>query len=181
MGAVVLGIAALFIMFAYSKSKWAPVEGYPLIAQFDRIDGLHEGSEVRIGGVKVGAITSLKVDPVTYRAQADFQIKDSIHVPKDTAAEVVSDGLLGSKYLALVPGGDDDMLSPGDQITHTQSAVSLESMIGKLIFNKNEDGKGAGGQGASGTDKTPSASPGGADLASLEESPSSAKDQGTKG
>lgn len=156
MGAVVLGVAFLFIFFAYSKSKWAPVEGYPLVAFFDRIDGLHEGSEVRIGGVKVGAVTQLKVDLETYMAQVTFQVKDKIKLPKDSSAEIASDGLLGSKYLALVPGGDDEVLAAGGRIRHTQSSVSLESMIGKLIFSKNDDSKGGKGE-ASTTEATSSA------------------------
>lgn len=145
MGAVVLAVAGFFLVFAYSSSGMKTSGGTPYHAQFDRIDGLNVGNDVRISGVKVGTIKALKVDPKTFLADVDLTVAPDVALPIDSSAEIVSDGLMGGKYLAIVPGGDDATIAPGGQITHTQSAVSLEGMIGQLIFSnkkKTEDEKG---------------------------------------
>lgn len=138
MGAVILVVFAFCIIFAYSTSQWQPSKGYEVIAKFDRIDGIVRGSDVRLSGVKVGTIKDLHLDPKTYLAVVHLTLEPHVNLPTDSAAEIVSDGLLGGKYLALVPGGEDANIVPGGEIVHTQSAVSLESLIGKFIFNAQE-------------------------------------------
>ncbi len=138
MGAVILVVFAFCIIFAYSTSQWQPSKGYEVIARFDRIDGIMRGSDVRLSGVKVGTIKDLHLDPKTYLAVVHLTLEPHVSLPTDSAAEIVSDGLLGGKYLALVPGGEDANIAPGGEIVHTQSAVSLESLIGKFIFNAQE-------------------------------------------
>ena len=138
MGAVILVVFAFCIIFAYSTSQWQPSKGYEVIAKFDRIDGIVRGSDVRLSGVKVGTIKDLHLDPKTYIAIVHLTLEPYVSLPTDSAAEIVSDGLLGGKYLALVPGGEDANIAPGGEIIHTQSAVSLESLIGKFIFNAQE-------------------------------------------
>jgi phospholipid/cholesterol/gamma-HCH transport system substrate-binding protein len=134
-GAVVLVIAAGFLAYAVAHSGTGTVAGYPLEAKFDRIDGLSVGADVRLAGVKVGSVTAARIDPASYLAVVDLTVEKSIQLPKDTSAEITSDGLLGGKYLSLVPGGDSQMLKPGQTITITQSAVSLEELLGKFIFS----------------------------------------------
>jgi phospholipid/cholesterol/gamma-HCH transport system substrate-binding protein len=102
---------------------------------------LQVGSDVRLSGVKVGLISDITVDPSTFMAQVKFSLRDEIKLPVDSSAEIVSDGLLGGKYLALVPGGDEETLSSGSEIAYTQASVSLEAMIGQLIFSKKDEGK----------------------------------------
>ncbi len=136
LGAVVLALASLFLVFAYTNSQLVQqAGGYPLIAKFDRIDGLKVGSDVRLGGVIVGKVTSQSVNPETFLAEVTFQVSDALKLPMDTSAEVVSDGLLGDKYVSLVPGGDEETLEPGAEVEHTQSAVNLETLIGKAVFS----------------------------------------------
>ena len=135
MGAVVLVIAAVFLFFAYSTSQVRSVSGYPLTAKFDRIEGIREGGDVRISGIKVGSIVSESLDPKTFLATVRLSIDPSIKLPDDTVAEIVSAGLLGDKYLSLVPGGSDKTIPPGGEIRYTQSSVSLEHMIGQMIFS----------------------------------------------
>ncbi len=140
MGAVVLVVAVLFISFAYSSSQFQPVQGYEITAKFDRIDGIIRGSDIKMSGVKVGNVTNITLDPQTYLAIVALTLEPSVHIPKDTSAEIVGDGLLGSKFIALVPGGEEDMIPEGGEITHTQSSVSLEALIGKFIYNsENKD------------------------------------------
>jgi phospholipid/cholesterol/gamma-HCH transport system substrate-binding protein len=134
-GAVVLLLAAGFLGYAVAHSGRTGVSGYTLNAQFDHIDGLDTGAAVRIAGVRVGSVTSETIDPKTFAAVVTMTIADTIRLPKDTSAQVASESLLGGKYIALSPGGDRAMLQPGQTITITQGAVSLEQLLGKFIFS----------------------------------------------
>jgi phospholipid/cholesterol/gamma-HCH transport system substrate-binding protein len=140
LGAVVLIVAVVFLGFAYSSSQVNGGDGYELIARFDRVDGLEKGSDVRISGIKVGAVREQLLDPETFRAEVRFTVREDVELPLDTSASVVSAGLLGGKYLQLVPGGDIDYLKPGDEVTLTQSAVNLEDLIGQAIFSQGGGG-----------------------------------------
>ena len=160
MGAVVLVIAALFLFFAYTTSQLRAVRGYEVTADFERIDGIRDGGDVRISGIKVGSVLSEHLDPKTFIATVRMSIDPAISLPDDTVAEIVSSGLLGDKYLALVPGGSEEAIPPGGRIKYTQSSVSLENLIGQLIFSA------PGGPKKPGEGETPapqgSAPPGGA-------------------
>lgn len=143
MGGVVLLIAIFFLTFAYMSSGYKNGEGVPYWAQFDRIDGLFVGSDVRMSGVKVGTIKKVDINPQTYLAVVHFTSAPDIALPKDSSAEILSDGLMGNKYLALIPGGEEENLPENAEIKHTQSAISLEGMIGQLIFSAKDEKKDA--------------------------------------
>jgi phospholipid/cholesterol/gamma-HCH transport system substrate-binding protein len=143
LGAIVLIVAVGFLAFAYRSSQVSDSDGYELLARFDRVDGLERGADVRVSGIKVGAVVDQSLDPETYRAEVRFTLRDDVQLPLDSSAAVVSNGLLGGKYLALVPGGDIEMLEPGDEVTLTQSSINLEDLIGHMIFSQ-----GAGSPGA---------------------------------
>ena len=134
-GAVVLAVAVGFLGYAVANTGRGGSSGYILHAKFDRIDGLSVGSDVRVAGVKVGSITSARIDSATYQALVDFSVQQAIRMPRDSSAQVTSDGLLGGKFLSLVPGGDEKMLPDGGDVTITQSAASLEDLLGKFIFS----------------------------------------------
>ncbi len=134
-GAVVLVVAVGFLGYAVASTGRGVSEGYSLNADFERIDGLALGSDVRMAGVRVGRITQASIDPKTYQAHVRFSVQNDIKLPADSSAEITSDGLLGGKVLSLVPGGDDKMLPDGGRVTITQSAVSLEQLLGKFIFS----------------------------------------------
>ena len=136
MGAVVLVVAALFLVFAYQTSRLRPVsDGYEVSADFSRIDGIQTGSDVRISGIKIGTVVADELDPKTYLATIRMAIDPAVRLPEDTVAQVTSAGLLGDKYMSLVPGGAEEMIPPGGKIRYTQSSISLENMIGQLIFS----------------------------------------------
>ena len=134
MGTIVLGIAVAFIVFAYTRSSVATVTGYEIQAKFTRIDGLVNGADVRVGGIKVGSVVEQNLDPVTYQAIVRMSIAEEVGLPMDSTAAVVSDGLLGGKYVNLEPGGADDMMSPGHTIVYTQSSIMIEQLIGQFVF-----------------------------------------------
>ena len=143
-GALILCIAIGFLVFSYKTADVVQSgAGYNLVAKFERADGLSLGSDVRIAGVKIGKVTSQALDPISYNAVINMRINNDIKIPADSSAQIVGDGLLGNKYVAISPGGDDKMLANNEQITITQSSVNIETLIGKMIFNpdKNKDGK----------------------------------------
>jgi len=134
-GAVVLLVAGGFLVYAVVNTGRAQSGGDTLHATFDSIDGLSTGSDVRLAGVKVGAVTATTIDDKTFQAKVAFSVPASIHLPTDSSAQITSDGLLGGKYLALMPGGANDTIPNDGTVTITQSAVSLEQLLGKFIFS----------------------------------------------
>lgn len=140
LGAIVLAIATFFVVFAYNSSA-TPKAGYTVTASFDGIDGLVSGNDVRIGGVKIGHITNMDIDTKTYQAKISMNIAPHIPLPKDTSAAVVSESLLGGKYISLTPGGDEEKLKDGESIEYTQSSLNFEQLLGKFLFSKGDDTK----------------------------------------
>ena len=134
-GAVVLLVAAGFLAYAVANTGHAQSGGNTLHATFESIDGLSVGSDVRVAGVKVGAVNATGIDAKTFQAQVAFSVPASLRLPTDSSAQITSDGLLGGKYLALSPGGASDDIPNGGNVTITQSAVSLEQLLGKFIFS----------------------------------------------
>src|SRR5256714_4600714 len=135
MGAVVLVVAALFLFFAFNTSQLRAVPGYELVADFERVDGVREGGDVRISGIKIGSIVGETLDSKTFLARLRLSIDPSVKLPDDTVAEIVSAGLLGDKYLSLVPGGSETLIPAGGPIKNTQSSVTLGNLIGQMIFS----------------------------------------------
>jgi phospholipid/cholesterol/gamma-HCH transport system substrate-binding protein len=161
MGAVVLVIAALFLFFAYSTSQVGAVTGgYPVTAQFQSVDGIHDGSDVRIGGVKIGSVTEEYLSPETFVATLKMNIDSQYKLPDDTVAEITSPSLLADKVVSLVPGGSDKDIPSGGRIKYTQSSVSLENLIGQMIFSQPGGGQKKPGEG--GAPAPGGAAPGGA-------------------
>ncbi|MEE8532395.1 MAG: outer membrane lipid asymmetry maintenance protein MlaD [Alphaproteobacteria bacterium] len=142
-GAVVLVVAIAFITMAYTRSDVKTVKGYTVLAQFTAIDGLNVGDDVRISGIKVGSVTDQTLDYDYFRAIVHMSIDPAVELPEDTTAAVVSEGLLGGKYVALEPGGDDELITDGGEITLTQSSVNLESLLGKFIYSGSSSGGGS--------------------------------------
>ena len=149
-GAAVLLAAAAFLGYAVTHSGRASGAGggLSLTARFDRIDGLSPGADVRVAGVKVGRVAAQRIDPATFLAVLTLDVDRGLRVPDDSSAEITSESLLGGKYVALVPGGSERVLGDGGEIRITQSAVSLESLLGRFIFSVTQmsgNREGAGG------------------------------------
>lgn len=140
LGAIVLLVAAAFLMYSTSATKAGAIEGYTVNVKFNEIGGLKTGSDVRVGGVKIGTVKNIGLDPATYQADVTLSVKEDIKLPDDTAARVSSESIMGGTYLALDPGGSEENLRPGGTIRFAQDAQNLESLLGKFIFSM-ADGK----------------------------------------
>ncbi len=136
---VALGLAALG-MLALRVSNLASLpsdEGYRVSAQFDNIGGLKVRAPVKLAGVVVGRVDSIRIDPQTYRAEVGMRIDGHYDIlPTDTSAAIYTSGLLGEQYIGLAPGAEEKVLKEGDRITLTQSSIVLENLIGQFLYNK---------------------------------------------
>jgi phospholipid/cholesterol/gamma-HCH transport system substrate-binding protein len=139
LGAVVLFVAAFFLIFSYRTSNVSTGAGYDLVADFSSIGGLKTGDDVQISGVKIGSVTGVTLNPETYLARVTMTIDPDIKVPDDTAALISSESLLGGRYLALEPGGSDKVLAHGGRVPFTQSPQNLEQLLGQFIFSMQGD------------------------------------------
>ena len=145
MGAVVLVVAAAFIVIAFSSGEVQQVTGYQVVAEFDDATGVSSGSDVRMAGVKIGSVSGIDLDPETFFANVTMSIDDSVPLPSDTSARILSDGLLGNTYIALEPGGALENIEDGGRISYTQGAVNLVDLLGRFVFGA-ADGPATGPQ-----------------------------------
>ena len=140
-GAAVIVVAAAFLAYAYGASgKATGRDHYRIEAVFGRIDGVTVGSEVRIAGVKVGAVSANSLDLKTYEANVQLAINRGVGIPEDSIAKVVSDGILGGSHIAIEPGAAEEMLREGDKITITQGSVDLLGLAVDAFTNQASGG-----------------------------------------
>ena len=134
MGAVVLVVAAVFLFFAYTTSQVRAVSGYEVTANFQRVEGIRDGGDVRINGIRVGTIVSMTLDPKTFDAVLRLSIDPTVRLTADSQAEISSSGLLGDKYVSIVPGFGDELIKNGGRIVDTHPPINLESIIKQVVF-----------------------------------------------
>jgi phospholipid/cholesterol/gamma-HCH transport system substrate-binding protein len=135
LGAVVLVVAVMFLIFAYSTANVRSMAGgYQVSADFLKVGGLTRGSDVRMSGITIGTVSAQDLDPKTFTAHVVLTIQDAVRLPTDTEASITSDGLMGGKYVNLVPGHAADRIPPGGKIIHAQDYQSLEDLVGQIIF-----------------------------------------------
>ncbi|MCZ2723040.1 outer membrane lipid asymmetry maintenance protein MlaD [Marinomonas sp. 15G1-11] len=135
---VVLGFIALAYLaiqvsgLAFSDKK----DSYQIVARFDDIGGLSQRAKVSVAGVTIGSVESIALDKELYMALVTMNIdKDVDNLPVDSAAAILTSGLLGEKYIGISIGAEDTFLTSGDEIFDTQSALVLENLISQFLFN----------------------------------------------
>ncbi len=134
-GAVVVAIAAGFFMFMYNASSVGGASGIKIIAEFENIEGISIGSDIRMAGIKVGSVVEQKLDPKSFQAIVTMSVTNTLKLTDDTTAKITSEGLLGSKFIALEIGGSEEILKDGDSLTHTQSALDIWALINEFMFS----------------------------------------------
>lgn len=143
---VCLGVAAVLVLtlrVASLKDVGGKEGSYFVTAAFENIGKLSAGNAVKIAGVTIGRVNAIAVDATTFEAIVTLEIsKNYPNIPKDSAAKILTSGLLGEQYIGLDPGGDDAVLKDGSRLTLTQSALVLENLIGQFVASmadKKED------------------------------------------
>jgi phospholipid/cholesterol/gamma-HCH transport system substrate-binding protein len=146
---VLLGFAALFFLTTQVTNRGIRFgdEGYRVSAQFTNIGGLKVGAPVAMAGVRIGRVENIDFDKQTFMAQVSMRIDAKYDtVPEDSFANINTSGLLGGQYIGIEPGPSETYLKDGDQMTNTQPAIVLESLISKFLFSmggKDKDAEGA--------------------------------------
>lgn len=138
---LLLGIVAMLWLATEATNYGLQVgdETYGVSARFTNVADLKLRSPVKIGGVTVGVVEKVSLDPVTFEAVVEMRIDQRFSdIPSDTSAAILTSGVLGDRYIGLEPGGSMVALVEGDQILITQSAVVLENLISKFLFNTNK-------------------------------------------
>ena len=130
---VLAGLAALaYLTFQVGGLSYKVPGGFELYASFDDIGGLKVRAPIKLSGVKVGQVDSVALDDLL-RARVKLDLAPGLELPVDTAARILTSGVLGDQFIALEPGAEEDILRPGDEIEFTESALSVEKLIGKFV------------------------------------------------
>ena len=135
---VLLGIASIVHLSIRAGSGSLSGESYLIEARFANAGGLHSGSSVLVAGVSIGSVDHVRIDPTDYSAIVSLRVPTTLRLPTDSMASIKSSGLIGDKHVTLSPGADETYLEPGARIFMTESAVDLESLIGKMAFGSVE-------------------------------------------
>jgi len=142
-GFFIAAAIAAFFMLAMSVSNISSYGGgerYTLKARFDNVGGLKVRSPVSAGGVTIGRVTDIQYNSESYEAIVSMAIEAQYDkFPLDTAASILTSGLLGEQFVGFEPGAEEDFLKDGDSIDLTQSALVLEQIIGQFLYSKADD------------------------------------------
>jgi len=141
---LLMGVAALLWLATEATDYGMQVgdDTYMVSARFSNVADLKDRAPVKIGGVTVGLVESITLDPVVFDAIVEMKIdKRYSDIPTDSGASILTSGVLGDRYVGLDPGGALEALADGDEIFVTQSAIVLETLISKYLFNSDKEEK----------------------------------------
>ena len=145
---LVLAIASTNGKFGFARDT------YELTARFTNLGQLRPNAPVKVGGVTIGSVSAIDLDPVKFDTIVTLAIDSRFNeIPIDTSAQILTGGLLGESYVGLQPGGDMEVFLPGEELVYTQPAVDLIQMVGKYMFS------GAGNDGAAADAPAPQPTP----------------------
>ncbi len=136
----------LFLIIGFLSFAWLALQlgevpwltksrSYIVYAEFDNISGVKSGSEIQIAGVVIGTVRDISLNEYDL-ARAAFQINNDVKLAVDSIASVRSQGLIGDKFIQIIPGGDTEFYAPGDTIMDTESSIDLESLISRFAFGQ---------------------------------------------
>jgi phospholipid/cholesterol/gamma-HCH transport system substrate-binding protein len=135
---VLIGAAALLFLALQSANllSLSFQKTYNVSAMFDNIGGLKKQAAVKSAGVVVGRVKDINFDGNSYQARVVMAIEVQHQFPKDSSLKILTSGLLGEQYIGIEAGAEVKVLAEGDKVQDTQSAVVLENLISKFLYNK---------------------------------------------
>ena len=139
---VLLGFAALFFLTTQTTGSdgFAGNDTYTVTARFENVGSLKNRAPVSMSGVTIGRVTQVRFDADRLDAEVTFVVDSRYdRIPEDSDASILTSGLLGSQYVGLQAGGSDIYLEDGSEIQFTQSAIVIENLISKYLFNNSGD------------------------------------------
>ena len=133
---VIIGIACFtWLAVSVAGATFNEQPGYILTARFTSISGLREGAIVEGAGVRIGTVSAIAFDPDSFEAIVTLRINEGVPVQEDAIAAIRTQGIIGEKFINIIPGGFDDLLTDGMEIYETESAISLEELVSRYIFS----------------------------------------------
>ncbi len=136
---VIIGLGCTaYLAMVLANTTFFAGDSYVITAKFTAVNGLRPGSNVEISGVAVGKVSDISLDQKLYQAVVTMQIQNAVGVPVDSTAAVKTSGLIGDKYISIIPGADDTMLKDKETLLDTQAAIDIEEMISKYVFGSVE-------------------------------------------
>ncbi len=139
---VALGMAAIFFLTTQTagSDNFSASDSFSVTARFENVGSLKDKAPVSMSGVTIGRVTSVVFDPASLDAVVTFVIDSQYdRIPEDSDASILTSGLLGSQYIGLQAGGSEFSLEEGSEIQFTQSAIVIENLISKYLFNNDSD------------------------------------------
>ncbi len=133
---VLLGLlAAGYLTLTLANTPLLARGVYTVQAHFPSVSGLRVGSSVEISGVTVGKVIGIQLDQERfYQAKVLMHIHDGVRIPTDSAAAIKTSGLIGDKYIQIIPGADEAFLGDGGAVLDTKAAFDIEEMVSKYLF-----------------------------------------------
>ena len=133
---VIIGLFCACYLFAVlGEISLIRDKQYTVSAYFSSVSGLKTGASVEMAGVEIGTVSRLNIDPERLMAHVEVRINKNIRLTDDSIASIKTAGIIGQKYIEILPGGSDTLLEDGDEIEFTESALDIESLIRKMIFS----------------------------------------------
>lgn len=140
-GTAVLAVAVGFFVYTAQATGLGGGPGSSAasyIGSFRAADGISVGTDVRLAGVKLGTVTGIELNPVTFRADTTVSVPANLEIPDDSALIISSEGLLGGNFVEIVPGGSPFNLEPGAEFLDTQGSVSLVTLLMRFVAGGEE-------------------------------------------
>src|SRR6185312_13865502 len=131
-GAIVIAVAVGFLVFAYMRTGSGSLSGYEVNARLPKADGLSVGTDVRLGGIKIGTVTDLTLDPKSYLVTVHMNIRNDVKLPVDSSVLVTQAGFLGGQYLSITPGGEDKMMASGAFFENAQGSIDVMNLVSRF-------------------------------------------------
>ena len=134
-GALVVVVGVLVFFLSHRGGPTEPTSGYSITARFSAIDGVAPGTKLLLAGIPIGEVTEFEYELDSQRAAVSLTVQDGIKIPLDSVVLIVTDGLLGNKYLKSQPGGEEERMQDGDEFEYVQDSIIFEEILEKVILN----------------------------------------------
>ena len=136
---VVIGLFCTgYLFIVLGEINFIKDSRYPVYAYFTSVSGLTTGARVEMAGVEIGIVSNVSIDKDRMLAKVEISIDKNMELSEDIIASIKTSGIIGQKYIDILPGGSDIMLEPGEEIYDTESSLDMESLVRKFIFNKDK-------------------------------------------
>ena len=126
--------ALIFVLFFFfqHKENFVSPDNLVVYATYNKVDGINIGSSVRLAGTSIGHVSDIQLDEY-YRVRMTFTLNKDVPLPLDSAAMIETNGLLGGKYIEVLPGGQEELMESGDYFFYTQDVLLIDELLDRFL------------------------------------------------